>query len=248
MAQSRWNSSFEARHTSSGTRERGQVPHDASCDTWDMRQLCVGRDLGLCACSCRRAFEAEQQGGSGAQESMAQSRWNSSFEARHNELRYERARPESHMPLMSHVTHGTCASCVWGVTWGYVRAAVEQPSRREAREARARARDGRGRAGGGRAHATRLAGLGALSGEQHHPLYTVVGQPRGPWEAPRFNKLFEDFRTDGHARGPALESRLNTRPTRSPRRSHSRNLALPLVTPRAARQLLYLVLVRSLWR
>ena len=149
---------------------------------------------------------------------------------------------------MPHVTPGTCASCVWGVTWGYVRAAVEQPSRREAREARARARDGRGRAGGGRAHATRLAGLGALSGEQHHPPYTVVGQPRGPWEAPRFNKLFEDFRTDGHARGPALESRLNTRPTRSPRRSHSRNLALPLVTPRAARQLLYLVLVRSLWR
>jgi len=64
MAQPRWNSSFEARYTSSGTRERGQVPH-ASCDTWDMRQRCVGGDLGLCACSCRTAFDAGGAGGPG---------------------------------------------------------------------------------------------------------------------------------------------------------------------------------------
>ena len=171
---------------------------------------------------------------------MAQSRWNSSFEARHNELRYERARPESHMPLMSHVTHWTCASCVWGVTWGYVRAAVEQPSRREAREARARARDDRGAGTGGggwswrpRRHATRLEPRGALRRTTPSSIHRRTAAWDGHHASTNFSKIFERI-SDGHARGPALESRL-TYTTDALAQPQSRSA---LVTPRAVRQLL----------
>jgi len=114
MAQPRWNSSFEARHTSSGTRERGQVPH-ASCDTWDMRQLCVGRDLGFVrGAAVEEPSRPNSRGGA-----EFRSPWPSLDGIR--ALRHGTRAPvresaaKSHMP---HATHGTCASCVWGVTWG----------------------------------------------------------------------------------------------------------------------------------
>ena len=161
---------------------------------------------------------------------MAQSRWNSSLirALRHGTRAPVReSAAKSHMP---HATHGTCDSCVWGVTWGYVRAAVEQPSTREAREARARARDDRGaaRTGGGgwswrpRRHATRLEPRGALrrtTPSSIHRCRTAAWPVGGTALQQTFRRFSNGWSCSWS--GSRVSSEYTT-----PTRSHSRNHAL----------------------